>query len=50
MFGLRARHEVAVAYLLGYEDPNSFIRAFREWEGLTPGEWRFVRQPRVSNS
>ena len=21
-----------VAYLLGYEDPNSFIRVFREWE------------------
>jgi AraC-like DNA-binding protein len=24
-----------VAYLLGYADPNSFIRAFREWEGTT---------------
>jgi AraC-like DNA-binding protein len=29
-----------VASLLGYEDPNSFFRAFREWEGTTPGEWR----------
>ena len=29
-----------VACLLGYEDPNSFFRAFREWEGTTPGEWR----------
>jgi AraC-like DNA-binding protein len=28
------------AFLLGYEDPNSFFRAFREWEGTTPGEWR----------
>lgn len=29
-----------VAYLLGYEDDNSFYRAFRQWEGLSPGEWR----------
>jgi AraC-like DNA-binding protein len=28
------------AFLVGYEDPNSFYRAFRSWEGTTPGEWR----------
>lgn len=29
-----------IAYLVGYEDPNSFYRAFRSWEGMTPSEWR----------
>jgi AraC-like DNA-binding protein len=28
------------AYLLGYEDGNSFVRAFRSWEGIPPARWR----------
>lgn len=28
------------AYLLGYEDSSSFVRAFRTWEGVPPARWR----------
>jgi AraC-like DNA-binding protein len=28
------------AFLLGFEDTNSFFRAFQIWEGISPGEWR----------
>lgn len=31
---------IEVAYMLGYEDQNSFFRAFRQWEDLTPAMWR----------
>ncbi|GIO84897.1 AraC family transcriptional regulator [Paenibacillus faecis] len=50
---VQARHEQArdyladpeleikeVALLVGYEDQNSFYRAFRLWEGETPLNWR----------
>ncbi|NRG47910.1 helix-turn-helix domain-containing protein [Bacillus sp. CRN 9] len=49
----KARHEQAreyltdasihikeVAFLVGYEDQNSFYRAFRIWEGDSPSNWR----------
>lgn len=29
-----------VAFLIGYEDQNSFYRAFRLWEGDSPSNWR----------
>lgn len=29
-----------VACLLGYQDASSFYRAFRDWEGVTPNQWR----------
>ncbi|WP_096185806.1 helix-turn-helix transcriptional regulator [Evansella halocellulosilytica] len=29
-----------VAFLIGFEDQNSFYRAFRLWEGDTPSNWR----------
>ena len=33
-----------VAFLLGFEDPNSFYRAFRAWHGRSPGSFRADRR------
>ena len=37
------------AYLLGYEDGNSFVRAFRTWEGIPPARWRERQRARAAS-
>jgi AraC-like DNA-binding protein len=37
------------AYLLGFEDPNSFGRAFRTWEGVPPSDWREIHRASTPN-
>jgi AraC-like DNA-binding protein len=37
------------AYLLGYEDGNSFVRAFRTWEGIPPARWREQQRARAAS-
>lgn len=37
-----------VAFLVGYDNANSFYRAFRAWENTTPAEWR--ADPRQTKS
>jgi AraC-like DNA-binding protein len=58
----QARHQLArhylnnsvlelneAAYLLGYEDGNSFVRAFRTWEGVPPAQWREEQRTRAAS-
>jgi AraC-like DNA-binding protein len=34
-----------VAFLLGFEELNSFTRAFQSWEGTTPTRYRAQARP-----
>jgi len=58
----QARHQLArhylnnpslelneAAYLLGYEDSNSFVRAFRTWEGVPPAHWRELQRAKAAS-
>lgn len=29
-----------ISFLIGFQDANSFLRAFKAWTGMTPGEYR----------
>jgi AraC-like DNA-binding protein len=37
------------AYLLGYNDANSFVRAFRTWEGIPPARWREEQRAKAAS-
>lgn len=39
-----------VAFLLGYSDVRSFFRAFQQWHGCTPGEFRFQEKHHADNT
>jgi len=58
----QARHQLArhylnnsvlelneAAYLLGYNDSNSFVRAFRTWEGVPPARWREEQRAKAAS-
>jgi AraC-like DNA-binding protein len=58
----QARHQLArhylnnsvlelneAAYLLGYNDGNSFVRAFRTWEGVPPARWREKQRAKAAS-
>jgi len=37
------------AYLLGYQDGSSFVRAFRNWEGVPPSRWREQQRAKAAS-
>jgi AraC-like DNA-binding protein len=43
LLGAQGIEIAEIAFLLGFEELNSFTRAFRGWEGKTPNQWRALR-------
>ena len=39
-----------VAFLVGFEELNSFSRAFHGWEGVTPIRWRGGQRAEAPNA
>jgi AraC-like DNA-binding protein len=39
-----------IAFVLGFEEVNSFLRAFHAWEGTTPATWRATASVRRDES
>lgn len=38
-----------ISFLLGFEDPNSFVRAFQTWSGSTPQAVRLAHSKRIGS-
>lgn len=38
-----------ISYLLGFDDPNSFLRSFKDWTGQTPGRFRLPSREFTDN-
>jgi AraC-like DNA-binding protein/mannose-6-phosphate isomerase-like protein (cupin superfamily) len=37
-----------ISYFLGYENQETFIRAFKKWHGISPGQYRKMHNPAFS--
>lgn len=40
LLGHTALEPGEIAFYLGFEETNSFLRAFNKWQGMTPTQWR----------